>query len=311
MTVTADDVRAAAQRLAGRIERTPLLRAHALGDAVWVKAELFQRSGAFKVRGALNRLDALGAAERAAGATTVSAGNHARALAHACARSHVPLTVFMWRDASPYKVAATRALGAEVDLASADPGEAFAAMFAFAARTGATVVHPFDDPAIVAGAGTVGLEIAEDLPEVACAVVPVGGGGLISGVALALRAHRPDIRIVAVEPEWAATLTAALAAGAPVEVPHRATCADALAPPAVGALNLSLCRELVDAVVTVSEEDLAAGLRAAYADLKLACEPGGAAAVAAIVSGAVAPAGPTVLVASGGNVDPDLLRRLL
>ena len=310
-TPTADDIRAAAAGLAGRVVRTPLLPAHALGGGIWVKAELFQRSGAFKVRGALHRLDVLSAAERAAGVTTVSAGNHARGLAHACRDSGVALTVFMWRTASPYKIAATRELGATVDLDSADPAEAFAAMHAFARRTGATVVHPFDDPVIVAGAGTVGLEIAEDLPGVRCVVVPVGGGGLLSGTAIALKAHDPGVRVIAVEPEWAPTLTEGLRAGAPVAVPHRATMADALAPPEVGALNLAICRELVDDVVTLSEDQLAEGLRIAYADLKLACEAGGSAAVAALAAGAVRPEGPAVLIASGGNIAPDLLRSLL
>lgn len=308
---TPADIRAAAAALADRVVRTPLLPAHALGDGIWVKAELLQRSGSFKVRGALHKLGALGAAERAAGVTTVSAGNHARALAHACRESGVALTVFMWGTASPYKVAATRALGATVDLDSADPGEAFVAMAAFARRTGATVVHPYDDPAIVAGAGTVGLEIAEDLPDVRCVVVPVGGGGLLSGTAIALKAHAPGVRIVAVEPEGAPTLTEGLRAGAPVSVAHRATMADALAPPDVGALNLEICRKLVDDVVTLSEDELAAGLRIAYADLKLACEAGGSAAIAAMAAAAVQPERPAALIASGGNIDPDLLRSLL
>jgi threonine dehydratase len=308
---TIRDVEAAADALTGRVVRTPMLPASVLGDGVRVKAELFQRSGAFKLRGALYKVDALTAPEREAGVVTVSAGNHARALALACRESGVALTVFMWEGASRYKIDAARSLGATVDLSSDDAAAAFAAMDAHVARTGATVVHPFDDPRVIAGAGTVGLEILADAPEARCVVVPVGGGGLISGVALAAKAHDPSIRVVGVEPERAATLTAALEAGEPVAVEPTGTAADALAPPAVGAANLAVCRDLVDEVITLSEADLAAGLRVAYADVKLACEAGGSAAIAAVVSGAVAVTGPTVLIASGGNITRETLLELL
>ena len=182
----------------------------------------------------LNAVDTLGAAAREAGVTTVSAGNHARAVAMVCAAEGIPARVFMPRGADTYKIEATRALGATVDTDNDDAAMAFARMDAHVEATGATVLHPFDDPAVIAGAGTVGLEIADDLPDVACVVVPVGGGGLLSGVALAMRARCPGARIVAVEPELAATLTAALDAGRPVPVPHGPTRADALAPPSVG-----------------------------------------------------------------------------
>jgi threonine dehydratase len=308
---TAADVDAAAAALAGRVVRTPLLAAPALGPDVHVKAELFQRSGAFKLRGALHRLDGLSATERSAGVVTVSAGNHARALAQACRDLGVRMTALMWEGASAFKIDAVRALGGTVDLSSADAMEAFAAVPDFVARTGATYVHPFDDAAVIAGAGTVGLEIVEDLPEVACVVVPVGGGGLISGIALAVKRANPRARIVAVEPERAATLSAAFDAGGPVQIALIGTAADALAPPSVGALNFAVCRELVDDVVRLSEDDLAAGLRFAYAELKLACEAGGAAAIAAVATGAVVCNGPTAVIASGGNITREALVKLL
>jgi threonine dehydratase len=309
--VDAVQIADAAAALDGLVVRTPLVAAPALGPQIWIKCELMQRSGSFKLRGVLNKMRSLTPQQRAAGVTTVSAGNHARALALACSTEGIAARVFMPASASEYKVAATRALGAEVDLESADSAEAFARMHAHVEATGATVVHPFDDPAIIAGAGTVGREIVADLPEVSTVVVPVGGGGLISGIALAVKAARPRARIVAVEPADAATLSAALGAGKLVEVPHGGTAADALAPPSVGERPLAVCRELVDEVVVLSEDELRAGLRAAYADAKLACEVGGAAAIAALVTGRIDPGGPTVLVASGGNIAAAELCRLL
>jgi threonine dehydratase len=177
--------------------------------------------------------------------------------------------------------------------------------------TGAVVLHPFDDPAVIAGQGTVGLEIAEQVPGVATVVVPVGGGGLISGIALALEARCPDARIVAVEPENAATLTAALAAGGPVAIDHIPTLADALAPPSVGEITYEVCAELVDDVVALTEDQLVEGLRIAHRDCKLACETGGAAAIAAVVAGQVPSDGPVLLVVSGGNIAPEALKQLL
>jgi threonine dehydratase len=281
------------------IVRTPLVRAPAFGEDVWIKAELLQRGGSFKLRGVLNKLRGLAEVE----VTTVSAGNHARAVALACgARA----TIFMYRGVDAFKVAATRALGATVDLESETAAEAFARMAAFADETGATVVHPFDDPAIITGAAGVGREIVEDLPDVATVIVPIGGGGLSAGIASVIG---DDVRLVCVEPDGAATLTAALAAGKPVAVAP-STAADALAPPSVGEHPFAILRDRAEAV-TLTEAELAAGLRAAYADAKLACEVGGAAAIAALVAGRVEPAGPTVLVASGGNIAPTALRALL
>ena len=313
---TAQDVEAAARTLAGRVVRTPLLPSPALsaraGHEVLIKAELFQRGGSFKLRGATNRVLAMTAEERARGVTTISAGNHAIAVALVCRAEGVAATIFMPRAASAMKVEATRAQGATVDLESDDAAGAFARMDAFAEETGAFVLHPFDDPAVIAGQGTVGAELIEDLPEVATVVVPVGGGGLISGIALAVKARRPDARIVGVEPVNSAALTAGLAAGTPVRPATTApTIADALTPPTAGVHTIAICSQLVDEVITLDEDELRAGLRCTYGEAKLACEAGGAAAVAALVAGKAGAAGPTVVVVSGGNIAPADLARLL
>jgi threonine dehydratase len=315
MRPTLDDILAAADAIAGRTVTTPVVPAPVLsallGTEVVIKAELFQVTGAFKIRGVLNRVRSLSDEERRRGVTTVSAGNHALAVARVCGELGVPATVFMPRTASEYKVAGTRAAGASVDLDNDDAATAFRRMGELADATGAVVLHPFDDPAVIAGQGTVGLEIAEQVPGVATVVVPVGGGGLISGIAIALQARCPDARIVAVEPENAATLTAALAAGGPVAIDHVPTLADALAPPSVGEITYEVCAELVDDVVALTEDQLVDGLRVAHRDCKLACETGGAAAIAAVVAGQVPSDGPVVLVVSGGNIAPEALKQLL
>jgi threonine dehydratase len=313
---TVEDVDAAAQALAGRVVRTPLLPSPPLsalaGHEVLIKAELFQHGGSFKLRGATNRVRAMTAAERAAGVTTISAGNHALAVALVCRAAGVAATVFMPRGASTVKVQATRAQGATVDLDGEDVNAALARMHDFARDRGALVLHPFDDPLVIAGQGTVGVELVEDLPAVGSVVVPVGGGGLIAGIALAVKARQPQARVIGVEPGNAATLTAGLAAGGPVRPAQTApTIADALAPPTAGTHTVAIASRLVDEVVTLGEEQLRAGLLYAYREAKLACEPGGAAAVAALLSGRISAPGPTVVVISGGNIAPADLARLL
>jgi threonine dehydratase len=314
-TSSSVDVDAAAAAIAGAVVRTPLVASPALserlGCEVLMKAELLQRGGSFKLRGVLNRVRAMSADERARGVATVSAGNHAKAVALVCAAEGIAATVFMPRGASKVKVDAVRGAGATVDLDNDDAAVAFARLAAFVDRTGALVLHPFDDPAVIAGQGTVGAELIADRPDTGTVVVPVGGGGLIAGIALAVKARAPEARIVAVEPERAATLTAALAAGGPVQVEHQATLADALAPPSVGELPFAIASRLVDDVVTLSEDELVGGLRVAYADCKLACEVGGAAAIAALAGGRVDGPAPIVAVASGGNIAPADLVALL
>lgn len=305
---TFEHVRAAAATIADAVHRTPTLRSTTLGRELGVpaalKAELFQRSGSFKLRGALNWVRALPAAERARGVITVSAGNHAQSVALACAEEGVDALVLMPAAASEAKVAAARGYGATVDLDSADAADAFERMRAISAESGRLVLHPFDDARVIAGQGTVGIEVCEDAPDADLFVVPVGGGGLASGCALAVKALRPDARIVAVQTQANATLPASLAAGEPVRVDARPSLADGLSAPTIGVLNLALCRELVDEVVTVSEQELRDGLRFVYQRAKLAAEAAGVASVAALLAGKVDVAGSrqVVAVVSGGNI---------
>jgi threonine dehydratase len=291
----------------GRLHRTPLFSSRTLGPAVYLKAELFQKTGSFKPRGMLTKVASLSAEEKARGIVTWSAGNAAQGAAFAAAAEGIPCTVFMWASANPLKVAATRGYGAEVDLTAGSPAEAHELLLAYVQETGRTFVHPFDDPVLQAGHGTLGLEVVEDLPEVATIVVPVGGGGLIAGVACAV-----DCRVVGVEPERAPSLSAALAAGEPVRI-EPASVADGLNAPFTGAGTLEVCRERVDEVVLVSDDEIADGMRFLYTRAKLACEPAGAAAVAALLSGRVGlePESPVVAVVSGGNADPKVAADIL
>jgi threonine dehydratase len=312
----ATDVSEAERVLAGLVVRTPLLPCVALseraGVEVLIKPELFQSGGSFKVRGVLNRIRAMPDADRQCGVATVSAGNDGVAVANVCAKLGVKATIFMPSNASAAKVTLARAAGATVDTASPDAAAAFVRLAEYVERTGATVVHPYDDPDVIAGAGTVGAEIARDRPDTARVVVPVGGGGLISGVAVALAHAAPQAEVVAVEPARAATLTAALDAGRPTPVDHVPTLADSLAPPILGDLAFAICADHVRSVITLDEDELREGLRAAYSECKLACEVGGAAAIAALATGKVeVDEGPVVVVASGGNVAPEVLRQLL
>jgi threonine dehydratase len=288
------DVEQARTRLAGRVHRTPTLSSAALG--VHLKAELLQKTGSFKARGALNRIAALDENERRRGVVTWSAGNHAQAVAWAAAQYGVDSLAMMWRTASPAKVAATRAYGATVDLEAPDHTAAFERAMEVVERTGRLFVHPHDDPLVVAGHGTIALEILEDVPSVETVVVGVGGGGLVSGLVTAFDGR---VRIVAVEPERAQAFRAGLEAGHSVHV-ETATIADGLAPPFAGETALQICRGKVDSVL-VSEAEIAEGMRFLYARAKLACEPAGAAAAAAVLAGKVDVAGPTVVIVSGGN----------
>jgi threonine dehydratase len=301
------EIERAAALIRGRLHRTPLLSCRTLGQQAFLKAELFQKTGSFKPRGMLTRIASLSPDEKARGIVTWSAGNAAQGAAFAAAAEGIPCTVFMWASANPLKVAATRGYGAEVDLTAESPTEAHELLLAYVEESGRTFVHPFDDPVLQAGHGTLGLEVVEDLPEVATIVVPVGGGGLIAGVASAV-----DCRVVGVEPERAPSLSAGLDAGEPVSI-EPASIADGLNAPFTGAGTLEVCRELVDEVVLVSEDEIADGMRFLYARAKLACEPAGAAAVAALLSGRVQiePGSPVVAVVSGGNADPKVVAGIL
>ena len=290
----------------GRLHRTPTFSCRTLGPDVHLKAELLQKTGSFKPRGMLTLVDSLPDEAKAGGIVTWSAGNAAQGAAFAAREAGIACTVFMWATANPLKVEATRGYGAEVDLTSASPAEAHERLLEYVEETGRVFVHPFDDPVLQAGHGTLGVEVVEDVPDVTTIVVPVGGGGLISGVASAV-----DCRVVGVEPEAAPTLTEALEAGESVRITPSSV-ADGLNAPFTGEGTLSVVRERVDEIVLVSEDEIAEGMRFLYTRAKLACEPAGAAAVAALLAGKVPRSdGPVVAVVSGGNADPKVVAGIL
>ena len=302
-----DDVSRAREAIAGRLHRTPVFTSTSLGPRVHLKAELFQRTGSFKPRGALNKLASLTDDERRAGVIGISAGNHAQALAYCSALEGVDCLVVMWEGASAMKIEATKGYGAAVDLEAGGPGEAFERLAALLEETGRTLVHPFDDPLVIAGQGTVGLEILEDIPDTAVIVVPCGGGGLVSGIAVAAEGRR----VIAVEPELSPALHDGLAAGRSVPVEPRSI-ADGLSAPFAGENTVAICRALGVESVLVSEDEIADGMRFIYTRAKLACEPAAAVGVAALRAGKVAVGGETVaVVVSGGNVAPQTAAAIL
>jgi threonine dehydratase len=305
--VSLDDVLAAREAIGDRLHRTPTFTSRLLseqtGARVHLKAELFQRTGSFKPRGVLTSLASLSADEKARGVIGISAGNHAAALAYGAALEDVSALLVMWQGASPQKIEATRAYGADVDLVADGPARAFDRLHELIADSGRTLVHPFDSPTTIAGQGTVALELLEDVPDVDVVVVPVGGGGLISGIATVVKARRPNARVVGVEPEGSNAFQRALAAGEPVPIQPESI-ADGLNAPFAGAFALEQSRDLVDEVVLVTEEEIADATRFLYARAKLACEPAGAAATAALRAAKVAheQGESVVAVVSGGNV---------
>jgi len=295
---TSDDVERAAATIRGVVRATPLLDGSALGAGILIKAELLQHAGSFKARGVTNRLAALTPDERGRGVIGVSAGNHAMALAWGSAREGLDCLLVMFRGASPYKLARTREFGATVEVVDGDPRAAFDRMGEIVAESGRVVIHPFDDPLVVAGQGTVGLEIVEAVSGLDTIVVPTGGGGLVSGIAAAVAST--GVEIVAVEPELSAALGEALAAGGPVPVTP-VTRAGGLDAPYAGTLAYALCKEHRVRAVTVTDDAIEAAMRRVYADLKLACEPAAAAGIAAVLADPGA-YGRTAVVVSGGNV---------
>jgi threonine dehydratase len=305
-----DDVLAARETIAGRLHRTPTFSSATLsretGGNVFLKAELFQRTGAFKPRGVLNKLAQLSDEEKARGVISISAGNHAGALAYAAAVEGIDALVVMWATASAMKVAAARGYGATVDTEARDIPSAFERLEELKAETGRTLVHPYDDPFVMAGQGTVGLELVEDVPDVDVVLVPVGGGGLVSGIATAVKGLRPEARVIGVEPELSDALHASLAAGKPVTVQARSA-ADGLNGPYAGANCVEVCTALGVESALVTEEALEDGFRFLYGRAKLACELAGAATTAALLSGVVRlePGQTAVAVVSGGNVAPE------
>ena len=312
MLVTLDRIREAAERIRGVTVRTPLL---AWEDGVWLKPESLQPVGAFKMRGAYFRLSSLTDAERAAGVITYSSGNHAQAVGRCARLLGITAVIVMPEDAPQLKVDRVRADGAELILAAPGNDARRALAEQLATERGLTLVPPYDDPDIIAGQGTCGLEIVEDLPDVAEVLVPVSGGGLISGVAAAVKALAPNARVVGVEPEDAADARESLAAGEirtwATERTHR-TIADGLRVNRVGDLPWEHIRALVDEIVTVTDDDLREAMRQAALRARLVIEPSGAAPLAAHLTGAAGPPrGPRVLILSGGNADPDMYRSIL
>lgn len=312
-----DSVVQARRRIAGRVHVTPTMTSTIQGDRIgarlFLKCECFQKTGSFKSRGALNRVDQLDGAARARGVITVSAGNHAQALAWASRAAGVKCTVVMPETATKSKVAASRGYGAEVVLHGASSIEAFARAEALAVERGMTFVHPFNDEQIAAGQGTAGLELLEQAPDLDMIVVPVGGGGLISGIATAVKGLSPGTLVYGVEPGGAAVIRRSLDAGEPVKLDRIDTIADGLAAPKAEAMTLGIIRERVDDVVTVPDEAIASAMRELLAYTKVLAEPAGAAGVAGLLSGAIpVPHGSRVaVVISGGNVDLERLKAVL
>ena len=314
--ITKDDVLAARERIAAHVHQTPLIRSTRLGARagdirLHLKCECMQRTGSFKARGALNAMLQLTADERARGVVTVSAGNHAQALAWASAKVGASCITVMPEGASRYKIEATEGYGGTVEIAPGERKNAFDRARQIAAE-GKVLVHPFEDDRVAAGQGTVGLEVLDQLPDADMVIIPIGGGGLIAGMATAIRSVRPNVRIIGVEPEGAATMRASLDAGAPQQI-TASTVADGLAAPMVGEMTLEVVRRCVDEVILVTDDEIVATLRDILAFTKILVEPAGAASVAALTSGKVRPGKGTKVVAvlSGGNVDLARLKSLL
>jgi threonine ammonia-lyase medium form len=316
MPVSFEDVLAARELLEGVVRPTPLEYSRALSDRagveVFLKCENLQRAGSFKIRGAYTRMARLSDEEKARGVVAASAGNHAQGVALAAQLLGIRSTVFMPLGAPLPKLVATRAYGAHVEQIGRNIDDCLVRAREFAAETGAVLIHPFDHPDIVAGQGTCGLEILEQCPDVRTILVSGGGGGLMAGIATAVKAKRPDVRVIGVQAETAAAYPASLAAGEPVQLASMSTMADGIAVGLPGVVPYAIVRELVDGITTVSEESLSRALLFLLERAKMVVEPAGAAAVAHLLdSGSGAYEGPVVAVLSGGNIDPVLLLRII
>jgi threonine dehydratase len=286
-----------------------------LGAPVLLKCENLQRTGSYKIRGAYNRMAMLSEAERARGVVAASAGNHAQGVAFAARELGIAATIFMPLGVALPKLQATRSYGADVVLGGATVDEPLRAAAEFAERTGAVLIPPFDHPDIIAGQATLGLDIADEVDGLHTVVVPIGGGGLIAGVASAVKqraaAAGRTVRVIGVQAENAAAYPPSLLAGHPVDVPVGATIADGIAVGRPGVLNFEIIRDLVDEVVTVSDDDTARAMLVLLERAKLVVEPAGAVGIAAILAGKVTADGPTVAILSGGNIDPLLMQRVI
>jgi threonine dehydratase len=313
------DFERAQQTVARVARRTPMessrFLAELVGAPVYLKCENLQRTGSYKIRGAFNRISALSAEERERGVVAASAGNHAQGVAFAARELGIRATIFMPIGVALPKLEATRAYGADVVLRGDSVGETMEAAAAFAAETGAVLIPPFDHADVIAGQGTVGLEILEQVPDATTIIVPIGGGGLAAGIASAAKQRAAalgrTIRVIGVQAANAAPYVPSLEAGEPTRVPVVPTIADGIAVYVPGSLNFEIIREVIDEVVTVTEDDIARALLVLLERAKLVVEPAGAVGVAALMTGAVRPDGPTVVVLSGGNIDPLLMQRVI
>ncbi|MGV9824316.1 threonine ammonia-lyase [Gordonia sp. NPDC003429] len=314
MLITPSEIDDAVVALAPVIRRTPMVASRVLsercGSQVWLKCENLQRTGSFKPRGAYLRISRLTEGERANGVVAASAGNHAQGVAWSASSLGITSRVYMPVGAALPKIAATRAYGAEVVLEGETIDESLVSARAYAERTGAVLIHPFDHVDIVTGQATVGVEILEQMPDVGSIIVPLGGGGLLAGVAAAVTQRRPDVRIIGVQAEQAAAWPQSLREGSPIKAARMSTMADGIAVALPGEVPFAHVRELVDDVVTVSEEELATSLLLMLERAKLLVEPAGAAGVAALMNRDLALRGPVCVIASGGNIDPLVLSQL-
>jgi threonine dehydratase len=308
-----DEVVAAAEQIAGVLRVTPLQPvrplAEAVGGPVQLKCEQLQHGGSFKVRGALCRIARMPGEERARGVVAASAGNHAQGVALAAERLGTDATVFMPSGAPLPKIAATQGYGARVELVGSTVEDALTAAQEYSVRTGAVFVHPFDHPDVIAGQGTVGLEILAQYPEVRTVLVAVGGGGLLAGVAAAIKPVRPDVKVYGVQAAGAAAFPPSLAAGHPVALDRYATIADGIAVGRPGELTFAHVKKYADGVITVSDEDISRALLLLLERCKVVAEPAGAAGVAALSAYPQGFEPPVVTVLSGGNIDPLLLAK--
>lgn len=313
--VRRSDVEAARRTIGGVLRQTPLELSRALGDRVGgpvhLKCENLQRAGSFKIRGAYVRIARLTDDERSRGVVAASAGNHAQGVALAASLLGAPSTVYMPVNAPLPKLAATRGYGATVHQIGDDLGEALIAAQEHADRTGAVFIHPFDHPDLIAGQGTCGLEILEQCPDLRTVVVSTGGGGLLSGIAAAVKGTRPQVRVVGVQAAAAAAFPESLRQGRPVPLERMATMADGIAVPSPADLTLAHVQALVDDVLTVSEAEISRALLFSLERAKMVIEPAGAAALAAVLGDPAQFEPPVVAVLSGGNVDPLLLMRVV
>jgi threonine dehydratase len=314
--VTLEDVRAARARIQDRVRRTPCARAEELsrtsGADAFLKLENVQRTGSYKERGALNRLLSLSAAERERGLIAASAGNHAQGVAYHAGRLGVTATIVMPETTPIMKVANTRAHGARVVLHGANYDEAYAEARRLEQTEERVFVHPFDDLLVIAGQGTVGLELLEQVPDLEAVLVPVGGGGLVSGVAVAVKEQRPEVKVIGVETEVLPSMIAALEEGKPVTLEPATTIADGIAVKRAGDLTLEHVKRFVDGVVTVSEEEIARAILHLLEKEKTVVEGAGAVGVAALLDHKVRLEGRRVaVVVSGGNIDVNLVARII